>query len=82
MYGLTMNSLQYRMDLDGRGDKLTPNADLNAVLLLDASEVLRGVGESVRVKREGTPLQLLHPETIEVQDAHVALTLAHTAEER
>ena len=56
MYGLTTVTLQHRMDMTRRGDQLTPDADLNAVLLLDASEILRGVGESVRVKREGTPL--------------------------
>ena len=65
-----------------RGERLTPDADLDAVLLLDASEVLGGVGEGVRVKSEGAPLQFLHPQTVEVQDAHVTLTLAHTAEER
>ena len=69
------------MDMTRRGDQLTPDADLNAVLLLDAGEVLRGVGESVRVKREGTPLQLLHPQAVEMQNAHVALTLTHAAEE-
>ena len=82
MYGLTMSSLQYRTNLDGSGNRLTPDANLDAVLLLDASEVLGGVGESVRVECEGTPLQLLHPQTVEMQNAHVALTLAHTAEER
>ena len=82
MYGLTMDSCQYRMDPNGSDDQLTPDADLNAVLLLDAGEILRGVGESIRVECEGAPLQFLHPQTVEVQDAHVTLTLAHTAEER
>ena len=45
---------------------LTPDADLDAVFLLDAGEVLRWIGECVWVEREGTPLQLLHPKTVQV----------------